>query len=59
MVPEARERYVAEAVRVALADGPLSPAERDAARWVAGTLGMTPANAHGVISMVEQSVRFG
>jgi hypothetical protein len=59
LIPEARERYLAEAVRIALADGPLSPAERDAARWVAGTLGMTPAHAHGVISTVEQSVRPG
>jgi hypothetical protein len=59
LVPEARERYLAEAVRIALADGPLSPAERDAARWIAGNLGMTPAHAHGVISTVEQSVNFG
>jgi hypothetical protein len=59
LAPEACERYLAEAVRIALSDGPLTPAEREAARWVAGHLGMTPAHAHGVISTVEQSVRFG
>jgi hypothetical protein len=59
LVPEARERYLAEAVRIALADGPLTPAERDGARWIASTLGMSPAHAHGVISTVEQQVRFG
>ncbi|HEY8473277.1 MAG TPA: zinc-ribbon domain-containing protein [Natronosporangium sp.] len=58
LVPEARERYLAEAVRIALTDGPLSPAERDAAHWIGSRLGMTQAHAHGVISTVEQSVRF-
>lgn len=59
LAPEARERYLTDAVRIGLADGPLARAERDALRWVAGNLGMTPAHAHGVISTVEQSVTPG
>ena len=56
---EARERYLANAVRIGLADGPLTPAERDAIAWVAANLGMTPAHALGVIATVEQSVTPG
>jgi zinc ribbon protein len=59
VVLEACERYLADAVRIGLADGPLTPAERDTLRWIAGNLGLTPAHAHGVISTVEQSVRPG
>ncbi|MCW6011001.1 zinc-ribbon domain-containing protein [Micromonospora sp. CPCC 205371] len=54
---DACERYLAEAVRVGLADGPLSPDELDCLRWIASHLGLTPAHAHGVISTVEQSTR--
>lgn len=54
---DACERYLAEAVRVGLADGPLSPDELECLRWIASNLGLTPAHAHGVISMVEQSTR--
>jgi hypothetical protein len=57
LAPEACERYLAEGVRIGLADGALTPAERDAIRWIASNLGMTPAHAEGVISTVEQSVR--
>lgn len=56
---EACERYLAQAVRIALVDGGLSPAERDALGWVASNLGMTPAHAHGVISTIERSVTSG
>lgn len=56
---EACERYLAGAVRIGLADGPLTPAEREGLHWVAGNLGLTPAHAHGVISTVEQSVTPG
>ncbi|GAA4708725.1 TerB family tellurite resistance protein [Phytohabitans rumicis] len=52
---DACERYLASAVRIGLADGPLSPAELDGLRWIASNLGMTPAHAHGVISTVESS----
>jgi len=56
---EACERYLADAVRIGLADGPLTPAERDAVQWIAGHLAMTPAHAVGVIATVEQSVQPG
>lgn len=53
--PEAREWYLAELVRIALADGPLTGAERMAAEAVARELGMTHAQAYGVIMMTEQA----
>lgn len=57
--PEACERYLAQAVRIGLADGALNPAERDGLAWIASNLGMTPAHAHGVIATVERSVTSG
>jgi Tellurite resistance protein TerB. len=57
LTPEACERFLAEAVRIGLADGPLTPGEHEAIRWIAGNLGMTPAHAQGVIATVEQSVK--
>jgi hypothetical protein len=56
LTPDACERYLAEAVRIGLADGALTPAERDAVLWIASHLGMSPAHAHGVCSTIEQSV---
>ena len=53
--PEAREWYLAELVRIALADGPLTGAERAAAEAIAAELGMTRAQAYGVIMMTEQA----
>jgi hypothetical protein len=53
--PEAREWYLAELVRIALADGPLTGAERAAAEAIAADLGMTRAQAYGVIMMTEQA----
>lgn len=50
----AREWFLAEVVRIGLADGMLSEDERHAAREVAAQLGMTPAQARGVISMTEE-----
>jgi tellurite resistance protein len=59
LIGPAAEWFLADAVRVGLADGPLSDDERDAARAVAAHLGMTSAQAHGVISMTEQSAAAG
>jgi len=56
---DARERYLAEAARVGLADGPLTPAEREALAWLANALGLTPAHALGVVTTVEQSASLG
>jgi hypothetical protein len=50
----AREWFLAEVVRIGLADGMLSDEERQAAQEVAAQLGMTPAQARGVISMTEE-----
>ncbi len=51
----AREWFFAEVVRIGLADGPLTDDERQAAQEVAAQLGMTQAQARGVISMTEES----
>jgi len=50
----AREWFLAEAVRIGLADGTLSDEERHAAQEIAAQLGMTQAQARGVISMTEE-----
>jgi hypothetical protein len=50
----AREWFLAEVVRIGLADGTLSDDERQAAQEIAAQLGMTPAQARGVISMTEE-----
>jgi len=51
---QAREWYLAEAVRIAMADGPLTSAERATAGQLATGLGMTQAQAIGVIMLTEQ-----
>jgi tellurite resistance protein len=58
MMP-AHEWFLATVVRVGLADGQLSPDERTVATQVAAHLGMTPAQAHGVIWMTEESAAAG
>jgi tellurite resistance protein len=55
----APEWFLADAVRVGLADGPLSEEERDAVRLIAAHLGMSAARAHGVIVMTEESAAAG
>jgi hypothetical protein len=50
---EAREWCLAEAIRIALADGPLTGAERVAAEHLAAALGMTQAQAIGVIALTD------
>lgn len=59
LIMPAPEWFLAEAVRVGLADGPLSEEERGAARLIAGHLGMTPAQAHGVIWLTEEGAAAG
>jgi tellurite resistance protein len=58
MMP-APEWFVADAVRVGLADGPLSDSERSAARLIAAQLGLPAARANGVIVMTEESAAAG
>jgi hypothetical protein len=52
---QAREWFLAEVVRIGMADGMLSDTERQAAQAVAADLGMTQAQAYGVISMTERA----
>jgi hypothetical protein len=52
---EAKEWYLAEAIRIALADGPLTGLERAAAVHLATALGMTQAQAIGVIALTGQN----
>jgi hypothetical protein len=52
--PEAKEWHLAELVRIALADGPMTELERTTAGGIAADLGMTPAQAVGVITLTEQ-----
>lgn len=51
----AREWFLAEVVRIGMADGPLTGSERDAAYYAGACLGMTQAQAVGVVALTEQS----
>ncbi len=55
----AREWFLAEIIRIGLADGALREAERQAARDIATYLGMTPAQAVGVIVLTEEGASAG
>ena len=55
----APEWFLADAVRVGLADGPLSEEERGAACQIAAWLGMTAAQAHDVIWLTEEGAAAG
>lgn len=59
LVDPAPEWFLADLVRVGLADGPLTDDERDAARLIATHLGMTSAQAHGVICLTEDAASAG
>jgi zinc-ribbon family len=52
---QAREWYLAELIRIAMADGPLTESERHAALAIGVDLSMTQAQVIGVIAMTEQS----
>ena len=51
----AREWFLAEVVRIGMADGPLTDAEREAAQAAGAGLGMTQAQVLGVITLTEQA----
>jgi hypothetical protein len=57
LTTEAREWFLAQAVRIALAGGAIEAGERQALHAVAGRLGMTPAHTVGVISTTEGAAR--
>jgi hypothetical protein len=52
---EAREWYLAEAIRIAMTDGPLTSLQRATAEHLAAALSMTQAQAFGVIALTEQN----
>lgn len=51
----AREWFLAEVVRIGMADGPLTDGEREAAHVIGAGLGMTQAQTLGVVTMTERS----
>jgi hypothetical protein len=51
---DAREWYLAEVIRIAMADGPLTTSERAEADGLAAGLGLTQAQTIGVITLTEQ-----
>jgi len=55
LTPDAKEWFLAETVRVGMADGPLTDHERQIARAIAEDLGMTQAQAVGVVAMAEHA----
>jgi tellurite resistance protein len=55
----AREWFLANVVRIGLADGPLSAGERAAVRATAKALGMTQAQAQDVIWLTEEAAQAG
>jgi hypothetical protein len=57
LTPDAKEWFLAETVRIGMADGPLTEQERQAARVIATDLGMTQAQAIGVVTMTEQAAQ--
>jgi hypothetical protein len=59
LIRPAPEWFLADVVRVGLADGPLSDEERAAAQLIAAHLGMTSAQAHGVIWLTEEGAAAG
>jgi hypothetical protein len=59
LIMPAQEWFLADVVRIGLADGPLSNEERDAAQVIAAHLGMTSAQAHGVIWLTEEGAAAG
>ncbi len=52
---QAREWYLADVIRIGMADGALTDGERSAAQAIGLDLGMTQAQILGVVAMTEQS----
>lgn len=59
LTPDAREWFLAPVIQIGMADGPLTDQERRAAQFIAADLGMTQAQAIGVITMAEQGAQQG
>jgi zinc-ribbon family len=52
---QAREWYLADVIRIGMADGTLTDNQRGAAQAIGSDLGMTQAQVVGVVAMTEQS----
>lgn len=48
--PAGRERFLADVVAVAVADGPLTPAQRDVVDQAGRGLGLSPAHVTGIVA---------
>lgn len=59
LIMPAQEWFLADVVRIGLADGPLSDSEEDAALLVAAHLGLTSAQAQVVIRLTGESAAAG
>jgi zinc-ribbon family/Tellurite resistance protein TerB len=57
LTPDSKEWFLAEIVRVGMADGPLTERERQTVQLIAADLGMTQAQAIGVVTMTEQAAQ--
>jgi hypothetical protein len=57
LTPDAKEWFLAETVRVGMADGPLTDSERRIAGLIAADLGMTQAQAVGVVTLAERAAQ--
>jgi zinc-ribbon family len=57
LTPDSKEWFLAETVRVGMADGPLTEWERQTVQVIAADLGMTQAQAIGVVTMTEQAAQ--
>jgi len=57
LTPDAKEWFLAEIVRIGMADGLLTDSERRVAEMIAMDLGMTQAQAVGVVTMAERSAQ--
>lgn len=59
LAPHGRERLMSEAAHVGLATGPLSETQRHTLGLIGDRLGLTPAQAFGVIGLAEQGAQRG
>ena len=55
LAAQAKEWFLAEVVRIGMSGGPLGDPVRQAVQSIAASLGMTQAQAYGVISMTERT----
>jgi hypothetical protein len=57
LTPDSKEWFLAEIVRIGMADGPLTERERQTVQAIAADLGMTQAQALGVVTITEQAAQ--